>query len=71
LALKGLRELIIAELIFVDEESKTVYFAELHFCGFDVLGRFCGICFYGYEIKMIFFMLYIHIFFQIKLTIEK
>jgi len=43
--------------------------AELTFA--DVLRRFCEIYFCGYNIKTIFLMLYIHMFFQIKLTIER
>jgi len=44
LTLKGLRELIIAELIFTDEGSRV---CRVNFCGFDVLRRFFGIYFCG------------------------
>jgi len=64
-------ELIIAELIFADEGVKRSVFCGINFCRLNVLRRFCGIYFCGYKIKTIFFMLYMHIFFQIKLTIEK
>jgi len=59
-------ELINVKLIFVD--GKRSVFCGINYCGFDALRRFCGIYFYGDNIKPIFFM---HIFFQIKLTIEK
>jgi len=70
-------ELIIAELIFAGEGvKKKSAFCGINFCGFDVLRRFCGVYFCGvyfcgYEIKTVFLMLYIHIFLQIKPTIEK
>jgi len=66
LELRRIQLITLWELLNADEGGGSV-FCGMNFCGFAVLRR---IYFCGYEIKTIFFMLYIHIFFQIKLTIE-